>query len=98
MAQTQVIERTTEEITALLQAGAFAGQKLRVIVEPEEEDFSDILPDPPTSIRDGAHLEQLLLEGMKRKDYNGRFPVYLRSRDLTSVSFSTSSAFKKSFR
>ena len=63
MAQTQVIEGTTEEITALLQAGAFAGQKLRVTVETEE-DLTDTLPDPPNSIRDNAHLEQLMLEGL----------------------------------
>ena len=64
MAQTQVIEGTTEEIAALLQAGAFAGQKLRVIVESEEEDFTDTLPPPPNTIRDETHLEQLLLEGL----------------------------------
>ena len=64
MAQTQVIEGTTEEIAALLQAGAFAGQKLRVIVEAEEEDFTDTLPDPLNSIQDAAHLEQLLLQGL----------------------------------
>jgi hypothetical protein len=64
MAQTQVIEGTTEEITALLQTGAFAGQKLRVTVETEEEDLIDTLPDPPNSIRDNAHLEQLLLDGL----------------------------------
>ena len=64
MAQTQVIEGTTEEIAALLQAGAFAGLKLRVIVEAEEEDFTDTLPDPPNSIQDAAHLEQLLLQGL----------------------------------
>ena len=64
MAQTQVIEGTTEEITALLQTGAFAGQKLRVTAETEEEDLSDPLPDPPKSIQDEAHLEQLLLEGL----------------------------------
>ena len=57
MAQTQVIEGTTGEIAALLQAGDFAGQKLRVIVESAEEDFSDTLPDPQNSIRDEAHLE-----------------------------------------
>jgi len=65
MTQTQVIEGTSEEITALLQSGAFAGQKLRVTVETEEEDLTDTLPDPPNSIRDDIHLEQLLLEGLK---------------------------------
>jgi hypothetical protein len=64
MAQPQVIEGTTEEITILLQTGAFVGRKLRVIVEPEDDDFTDGLPDPPNTIRDQAHLEQLLLEGL----------------------------------
>ncbi|MBV9851334.1 MAG: hypothetical protein JO250_16815 [Armatimonadetes bacterium] len=67
VAQAQIIEGTSEEITALLQEGAFAGQRLRVIVEPEteEEDFTADLPAPPNTIRDAAHLEQLLLEGIR---------------------------------
>jgi hypothetical protein len=64
MVQAQVIEGTSEEIAALLQAGAFAGQKLRVIVESEEEDFTEDLPTPANTVRDAAHLEQLLLEGL----------------------------------
>ena len=64
MAQTQVIEGTTEEIAALLQAGAFAGQKMRVIIEPDEKDFTNDLPAPPNTVRDAAHLEQLLLDGL----------------------------------
>ncbi len=64
MAQPEVIEGTTEEIMTLLQAGAFAGRKARVIIEPDEEDFTANLPDPPNTVRDAAHLEQLLLEGL----------------------------------
>ena len=64
MAQPQVIEGTSEEISKLLQSGAFAGQTLRVIVDPDEEDLSENLPDPPNTIRDAAHLEELLLAGI----------------------------------
>jgi hypothetical protein len=64
MAQPQVIEGTTEEIVTLLQGGAFAGRKAKVIIEPAEEDFTEDLPDPPNTVRDAAHLEQLLLDGL----------------------------------
>lgn len=64
MAQSQIVEGTSEEIAALLQAGAFAGQKLRVIVQMEEEGFTEDLPAPPNTVRDAAHLEHLLLEGL----------------------------------
>lgn len=66
VAQAQIIEGTSEEISVLLQEGAFAGQKLRVIVEPEDdEDLSAGLPPPPFAIRDRAHLLELLREGLK---------------------------------
>jgi hypothetical protein len=64
MGQPQVIEGTSEEIIRLLQGGALAGHLLRVIVDPDGEDFTDTLPAPPDTIRDEAHLEQLLLEGL----------------------------------
>ncbi len=65
MAQSpQVIEGTTEEIATLLQAGAFAGRKMKLIIEPDEEDFTANMPDPLNTIRDAAHLEQLLMEGL----------------------------------
>ncbi len=74
MAELQIFEGTTEDIAKLLQNGAFAGSKLKLIVNPapiektmeeiEEEDFSDSLPDPPNTVRDKAHLEELLLEGI----------------------------------
>ena len=37
MAQPQILEGTTEEITALLRRGNFAGRKLRVIIDSQEE-------------------------------------------------------------
>lgn len=64
MAKPHVIEGTTEEIVKLLQDGAFAGRKARVIFEPDEEDFTNKLPDPPNAISEPGHLEQLLLEGL----------------------------------
>lgn len=64
MAQPQVIEGTTEEIITLLQGGTFAGRKAKVIIDADEADFTDGLPDPPNSVRDAAHLEQLLLDGL----------------------------------
>ena len=74
MAELQVFEGTTEDIAKLLQNGAFAGSKLKLIVNPapieaiiedtEEEDLSDSYPDPPITIRDKAHLEELLLAGI----------------------------------
>ena len=63
MTQTEVIEGTTEEIARLLNGGAFAGRKLRVIVEPEE-DFSEDRDNPPNTVRDASHLEQLWLDGL----------------------------------
>ncbi len=67
MTQTQMLEGTAEEITRQLQQ-SYAGQKLRVFVEPEEaddeEDLAAGIPDPPDTIRDKAHLIELLREGM----------------------------------
>jgi hypothetical protein len=64
MSNSQVLEGTA----VLLQGIAFAERKLRVIIEMEEpqdlEDFSDSLPDPPNTVRDQTHLEQLLLAGL----------------------------------
>ena len=64
MAPSQVIEGTTEEIVLLLQSAAFSGRRARVILEPDEEDFTANHPEPPNPVRDVAHLEQLLLEGL----------------------------------
>lgn len=63
MAQAQMIEGTTEEVmTRLLET--FPSQKLRVFVEPEEEDLGADLPDPPNSVRDDTHLVALLRDGL----------------------------------
>ena len=65
MTQAQMLEGTTEEVTRLIQQ-SYAGQNLRVFVEPEEaEDFGATLPTPPDTIRDKAHLVELLREGMQ---------------------------------
>ena len=63
MAQAQMIEGRTEEIAARLREN-FPSQKLRVFVEPEEEDLSAGFPDPPNTIRDETHLVELLLDGL----------------------------------
>ena len=65
MTQAQMIEGTTEEVTRQMQQ-SYAGQNLRVFVEPEEaEDFAAALLTPPDTIRDEAHLVELLREGMQ---------------------------------
>ena len=67
MGEAQVIEGTTEEITARLRE-AYPAQTLRVTVEPQEEDLEEDLlagmPPPPGTIRDEAHLIALLKEGL----------------------------------
>ena len=64
MTQTQMIEGTTEEITRRMQQ-IYAGQKLRVFIEPEEaEDLAAGLPDPPFTVRSREHLLELLQEGI----------------------------------
>ena len=65
MTQAQMIEGTTEEITQQLQR-SYAGQKLRVFVEleTEEDDLTVGLAAPPFTVRDQAHLIELLLEGV----------------------------------
>lgn len=67
MTQTQIIEGTTEEVTRQMQQ-SYAGQNLRVFIEPEEneaeEDLVATLPAPPDTIRDKAHLLELFREGM----------------------------------
>ncbi len=68
MTQTQMLEGTAEEITRKLQQ-SYAGQKLRVFVEPtgveDEEDLAAGIPDPPDTIRDKAHLIEILHEEMQ---------------------------------
>jgi hypothetical protein len=64
MARRQVIEGTSEEIATALQSGAFAGRRMRVIIEPDEMDYSDQLADPVDSVHDMAQLKSRLLEGL----------------------------------
>jgi len=59
---TRILEGTWEEIKK--HDMELTGLKLRVIVEPEEVDYSVDIPAPPNTIRDKAHLEELLLEGL----------------------------------
>lgn len=69
MTQAQMLEGTTEEVTRQMQQ-SYAGRKLRVFVEPEEneaeeaEDLAAGLPDPPFTVRSREHLIELLREGM----------------------------------
>ncbi len=65
VAQAQIIEGTSEEISVLLQKGVFAGQKLRVIVEPEDsEDLAAGIQNPPFTVQSREHLIELLREGI----------------------------------
>ena len=63
MGEAQVLEGTTEEITARLRE-TYPEQTLRVTVEPQEEDLLAGMPLPPNTIRDEAHLVALLLEAL----------------------------------
>ena len=67
MKHSQVIDGTSEEITTLLQGRTYAGRKMRITIELDEDevDFTDTLPDPPNTIQDSGHLERLLLEGLQ---------------------------------
>ena len=64
MSDRQIIEGTSEQIATALQSGAFAGRKMRVIIEPDDADYSDQLADPDNSVQDSAQLKSLLLEGL----------------------------------
>ena len=66
MTQAQMLEGTTEEVTRQIQQ-SYAGQNLRVFVEPEENEPEDLaagLPDPSFTVRSREHLIELLHEGM----------------------------------
>jgi hypothetical protein len=62
--QLEMYDGTSEEITALLNKGYFAGQRVRLIVEPEVEDLSAGIPAPPFTVRNKEHLIELLREGI----------------------------------
>jgi hypothetical protein len=59
---TRILEGTWEEIKT--HDAELTGLRLRVIIEPAESDATDDIPAPPNTIRDKAHLEELLLEGI----------------------------------
>ena len=58
----QVLAGTASEIADFLQSADFGNRQLTLIVPLEDE--SDLLPDPPATIRDKAHLDTLLSEGL----------------------------------
>ncbi|MCW3062561.1 MAG: hypothetical protein JWQ02_4382 [Capsulimonas sp.] len=60
MSQAKVIDGTDQELTNLLMSGAFAGHKLRLIVDPEEEDSIADLPEPPFAIHSREQIIELL--------------------------------------
>jgi hypothetical protein len=55
---TYVLEGTWDEIKA--HEAEFNGCKLRVLVESDKQDWSDIAPDPPFTVRNKEHLVELL--------------------------------------
>lgn len=63
----QIFEGTVDEL--IDRRDEFAGKRLQVFALPEAEaeepeDWSELLPDPPTTVRDLAHLQALLAEGL----------------------------------
>lgn len=68
MTQAQLIEGTAEEVSRQMQLN-YAGQRVRVFVEPEAldsltQDLAADLPAPPFTVRSREHLVALLHEGM----------------------------------
>jgi|SRR5579872_6884085 len=57
-----LFEGTIEELLDRKQE--FSGMRLQVYAVPEEEELPEDFPDPPTTVRDRAHLEELLREGL----------------------------------
>ena len=71
MTQPQKFEGTVEEF--MDRKEEFVGMRLQVFAIPSEETigqkeeekaWSALLPDPPNTVQDCAHLEALLLEGI----------------------------------
>lgn len=58
----QVLAGTAIELAEFLRSADFGDRRLTLIVPLQDE--SDLLPDPPATIRDKAHLEALLAEGL----------------------------------
>ncbi len=63
MGEAQVLEGTTEEITARLRE-AYPEQTLRVTVEPQEEELLPDFADYPPTVTSEAQLVGLLLEAL----------------------------------
>ena len=66
---TALFEGTSEDIINYLteHKSDYANMRLKISVAPQddEEDFALNLPDPPFSVRDEAHLKELLLEAVR---------------------------------
>lgn len=58
---TRILEGTGAEIAKLLDRDPLSTQRLRVYID-DELSVSEV-PTPPNTIRDRAHLEELLLKG-----------------------------------
>jgi hypothetical protein len=65
MGHLQVLEGTGHEIGKALQAGPFAGLRLRVTIDEDQEDLAAGIPPPPFAVRDEAHLDELLAAGLR---------------------------------
>jgi hypothetical protein len=62
----QVVAGTAQEIAQYLQSADLGDEQLTLLVPVK--DYSDFFPNPPVTIRDKAHLEELLLEGLCSSD------------------------------
>jgi hypothetical protein len=62
----QVVVGTAQEIAQYLQSADLGDEQLTLLVPVK--DYSDFFPNPPVTIRDKVHLEELLLEGLCSSD------------------------------
>jgi len=75
----RILEGTWEEIKA--HDAELTGLKMRVIVEQVDDvDYAAGIPPPPNSVRDKAHLEELLREGL-----NSGPPTPMTSADWDDI-------------
>lgn len=74
MGEAQVIEGTTEEITARLRE-VYPEQTLRVTVEPQKEEPLPDFSDYPYSVTSEAQLIELLLEAVNNSTESARHEV-----------------------
>ena len=68
VAQLKVIDLNGQELSALLHSGALAGHRLRLIVDPDEEDLTIGIPDHPFTVRSREQLVELLLRSVDDLD------------------------------